>query len=96
MIYPLRNIREPILFEKDWKNERMAKNLSSNLPALNVTTTYLINSWRALKTGFQNPVGAISESRPVGNRRSLLQRESIHNEPTNPIYEIRSNSVVAA
>ena len=30
-------------------------------------TTYLINSWRALKTGFQNPVGAISEARPVGN-----------------------------
>ncbi len=54
------------------------------------TTTYLINSWRALKDRFQNPVGAISESRPVGNRRSLLQRESTHNEPTNPIYEIRS------
>ncbi|MDE0482894.1 MAG: hypothetical protein OXI67_09975 [Candidatus Poribacteria bacterium] len=36
---------------------------------------------------------SISESRPVGNRRSLLQRESTHNEPTNPIYEIRSNIV---
>ncbi len=30
-------------------------------------TTYLIHSWRALKTGFQNPVGAISEARPVRN-----------------------------
>ncbi len=58
-----------------------------------IITTYLINSWRALKTRFQNPVGAISESRPVGNRSSLLQRESTHNEPTNPIYEIRSTIV---
>ena len=58
-------------------------------------TTYLINSWRALKARFQNPVGAISESRPVGIRSSLLQRESTHNEPTDPIYEIRFNIAAA-
>ncbi|MDE0316921.1 MAG: NHL repeat-containing protein [Candidatus Poribacteria bacterium] len=43
-----------------------------------------------MKARFQNLVGAISESRPVGNRSSLLQRESTDNEATNPIYEIRS------
>ena len=57
------------------------------------STTYLINSWRALKARFQNLVGAISESRTVGNRNSLLQRESTDNEPTNPIYEIRSKII---
>ncbi|MDE0315034.1 MAG: hypothetical protein OXM61_09030 [Candidatus Poribacteria bacterium] len=46
-----------------------------------------------MKARFQNPVGAISESRPVGNRSSLLQRESTDNEPTNPIYEIRSINI---
>ena len=44
-----------------------------------------------MKARFQNPVGAISESRPVGNRSSLLHRETTDNEPTNPIYEIRSS-----
>ncbi|MDE0313856.1 MAG: hypothetical protein OXM61_03060 [Candidatus Poribacteria bacterium] len=28
----------------------------------------------------------------VGNRSSLLHRESTDNEPTNPIYEIRSKN----
>ncbi len=37
------------------------------------------------------PLISISESRPVGNQSCLLQRESTDNEPTNPIYEIRSN-----
>ncbi|MDE0481084.1 MAG: hypothetical protein OXI67_00770 [Candidatus Poribacteria bacterium] len=48
-----------------------------------------------MEARFQNPVGAISESRPVGIRSSLLQRESTHNEPTDPIYEIRFNIAAA-